>query len=123
MTFLSQAAVGESATKTVAEAGGFMASVLTFLKDNGPDYAVQIVMATVVFIIGRMAAGALRGGIKKLMASRGVDASLTGFVSSLGYFAVMAFTIIAVIGRFSVQTAGFVAILGAAGFVARRKRA
>ena len=116
MTFLSQAAVGESATKTVAEAGGFMASVLTFLKDNGPDYAVQIVMATVVFIIGRMAAGALRGGIKKLMASRGVDASLTGFVSSLGYFAVMAFTIIAVIGRFSVQTAGFVAILGAAGF-------
>jgi len=116
MSFLSQAAVGESATQSVADATGFIASAMTFLKDNGPGYGMQIVMAILVFIIGRMAAGAVRGSIKKLMLSRGVDASLTGFVSSLAYFAIMAFTIIAVIGRFGVQTAGFVAILGAAGF-------
>ena len=50
------------------------------------------------------------------MTARGVDPSLTGFVGSLVYFAIMAFTFIAVLGQFGVQTASFVAILGAAGF-------
>ncbi len=116
MNFLNQAAVGDSATQAASDATGFMASAVDFLKDNGPAYAMQIIVAILVFIIGRMAAGAVRGAVKKLMLSRGVDPSLTGFVSSLAYFAIMAFTIIAVIGRFGVQTAGFVAILGAAGF-------
>jgi small conductance mechanosensitive channel len=58
----------------------------------------------------------MRKGVKKVMLSRDVDASLTGFIGSLAYFAIMAFTIIAVVGRFGVQTASFVAILGAASF-------
>ncbi len=116
MTFLGQAGVADSATQSVADATGFMATAMDFLKENGPGYGMQIVVAILVFIIGRMAAGAVRNGLKKVMLSRGVDPSLTGFVGSLAYFGIMAFTVIAVIGRFGVQTASFVAILGAAGF-------
>jgi len=116
MNFLSQAAVGDSAAQAAADASGFMASAMVFLKDNGPAYAMQVIVAILIFIIGRIAAGAVRNTIKKIMISRGVDQSLSGFVSSLAYFSIMAFTVIAVISRFGVQTAGFVAILGAAGF-------
>ena len=58
----------------------------------------------------------MRKGIKKVMLARDMDPSLVGFVASLAYFALMAFTVIATVGRFGVQTASFVAILGAAGF-------
>ncbi len=116
MTFLGQASATDSATQSVADATNFMGTVVEFLKANGPGYALQIVVAIVILVIGRMVAGSLRNGLKKVMIARGVDASLTGFVGSLVYFSIMAFTVIAVIGRFGVQTASFVAILGAAGF-------
>ncbi len=116
MTFLGQASVSDSSTQSVADATNFMGTVVDFLKANGPGYALQIVVAIVILVIGRMVAGALRNALKKVMIARGVDASLTGFVGSLVYFSIMAFTVIAVIGRFGVQTASFVAILGAAGF-------
>ncbi len=116
LMFLSQAAVGDSADQVMADATGFMTMAVDFLKENGPGYVMQIIMAILVFVIGRMVAGFLRRGLRKVMLSQGVDSSLTGFVCSLVYFAIMAFTLIAVIGRFGIQTASFVAILGAMGF-------
>ena len=110
-SFLAQA----EATQDVANPDFWM-SALEFLKNEGPGYALKIIMAIVIFIIGRMVASALRGSIKKVMTKRNMDPSLSGFVASLAYFAILAFTIIAVIGQFGVQTASFVAILGAAGF-------
>jgi small conductance mechanosensitive channel len=50
------------------------------------------------------------------MTARRVDPSLVGFVGSMAYFSILAFTVVAVVGQFGVQTASFVAILGAAGF-------
>jgi small conductance mechanosensitive channel len=94
----------------------FWAGALEFLKTNGPDYAMKVIMAIAILLIGRAIAGSIRGAMRKVMTSKGVDPSLTGFVASLVYFAIMAFTVIAVIGQFGVQTASFVAILGAAGF-------
>ncbi len=91
-------------------------SIIEFLKETGPAYGLKIVGAIVILLVGRFVAGAVRKGVRKLLLSRGVDPSLTGFVVSLAYFAIMAFTGIAVIERFGVQTAGLVAMLGAAGF-------
>jgi len=116
MTFLGQADVAESATNSVDEATTFMTTVVEFLKANGSSFVLEIVVALVILVVGRMVAGSLRNGLKKVMLARGIDPSLSGFLGSLVYFAIMAFTIIAVIGRFGVQTASFVAILGAAGF-------
>ncbi len=116
MTFLGQANVTDSATQGVADATSFMTTAVQFLKDQGPAYALQIIIAVLILLVGRLAAGFLRNSLKKIMVARGVDHSLSGFLGSLVYFSIMAFTVIAVIGRFGVQTASFVAILGAAGF-------
>jgi len=94
----------------------FMMSIVEFLKTEGPGLGLKVIGAFVILLVGRMIASAVRGGIKKVMLSRGVDASLTGFVGSLAFAALMAFTVIATVGQFGVQTASFVAILGAAGF-------
>jgi small conductance mechanosensitive channel len=110
-SFLAQTDV----TQVVADPD-FWAGALEYLKTNGPGYGLKVLLAIFILLIGRMAAGSVRRGIKKLMGARGMDPSLTGFVGSLAYFTIMAFTVVAVIGQFGVQTASFVAILGAAGF-------
>lgn len=109
--FLAQADVAQDVVNP-----DFWTGAMEFLKTNGPAYGLKVVMAIVILIVGRMVAGAVRGALKKVMAKNNVDPSLAGFVGSLVYFAIMAFTVIAVVGQFGVQTASFVAILGAAGF-------
>ena len=111
MMFLAQADVAQAMPNADT-----MANLMEFLKTKGPDLGLKILGALVILIVGRMIASAVRGGVKKVMIARGVDASLTGFISSMAYFALMAFTVIATVGQFGVETAGFVAILGAASF-------
>lgn len=118
LAFLAQTEAGQAANEAVANVQDpeFWANALNFIKESGPGLALQIVGAIVILLVGRFIAGAVRGGLRKVMDSRGVDASLTGFLTNLVYFVIMAFTVVAVIGQFGVQTASFVAILGAAGF-------
>ena len=111
LTFLAQA----DAASNMVDADYWM-KAMDFLKTEGPGMGLKVVGAIVILIIGRMVAGAVRKGVSKVMSARNVDPSLTGFIASLLYFAVMTFTVIAVVGQFGVQTASFVAILGAAGF-------
>lgn len=111
LSFLAQAGSAQSAVSP-----GAMANVVDFLKTEGPGLGLKIVGAIVILLLGRLISGAVRSGIRKMMLARGMDPSLTGFVASLAYFALMAFTVIATVGQFGVQTASFVAILGAVGF-------
>ena len=104
------------ATETVEEAGELMTQAMNWLQADGVSVGLKIVGAVAIFFLGRIVAAALRKSIKKVMTNRSVDPSLTGFVASLAYFAVIAFTVVAVVGQFGVQTASFVAIFGAAGF-------
>ena len=80
------------------------------------EYGLKVIGAIVILIIGRMVAGVVRKGLRKVMSAHDVDPSLVGFLTSLVYFLVMAFVFIAALAKFGIQTASFVAILGAAGF-------
>ncbi len=116
LAFLGQAAAGaDSSTMNVTDAD-FWLGLLDYVKTKGPDLGLKILGAILIFWIGRLIAGKVRSGMRNIMLARDVDASLAGFVSSLAYFAIIAFTVIAVIGQFGVETASFIAILGAAGF-------
>ncbi len=75
----------------------------------------QVVFAIVIFLVGKWAAGLIRTGITKAMNSRNVDPTLVGFAGNLIYAIILAFTVIAALGEIGVQTASFVAIIGAAG--------
>jgi small conductance mechanosensitive channel len=118
LSFLSQADAAQTATETATNVQDpeFWANAMNYLTESGPGIAIKVIGAIVILLVGRFIASTVRNGVSKVMNSRGVDASLTGFLGSLIYFIIMAFTLIAVIGQFGVQTASFVAILGAASF-------
>ncbi|MEJ2085669.1 MAG: mechanosensitive ion channel [Acidobacteriota bacterium] len=89
--------------------------VMSLVTDLVTQWGLKVVGAIVVLVVGRMVAGALRGGVRKALTKREVDATLVPFLSSLVYFATLAFVVIAVLSLFGIQTTSLVAILGAAG--------
>ncbi len=78
-------------------------------------YGVKIIVALLIFVIGKWVAKKLSGVAAKVMESREVDEALVNFISSLVYYALFIFVIIAALGQIGIQTASFVAIVGAAG--------
>ncbi|WP_392566432.1 mechanosensitive ion channel [Utexia brackfieldae] len=88
-----------------------------FLKYDGVvlGYLINILLALVIFLVGNYLSTFLSRLLKRLLLRKEVDPTLIGFSSSLLKYTVLTLTIITVLGRLGLETASFVAILGAAG--------
>lgn len=86
------------------------------LIDKGMVLGLDALAALVIFIIGLWIAGTVRGAVKKVVfKSDKLDDTLGAFFASLAYYLIMAVVVIAVLGKFGVQTTSLAALLGAAG--------
>jgi len=96
-------------------------SIIEFLKNNGIDSTTvvtlgkNIVIALVIFYVGRLAISFIVRGLRKLMQKQGVDTTLETFVCNLVRVALLIVVVIAAIGALGVETTSFIAIFGAAG--------
>ncbi|MGL4860715.1 MAG: small-conductance mechanosensitive channel MscS [Enterobacteriaceae bacterium] len=79
------------------------------------EYAVNIVAAMVILIVGAFIARMLANGVNRLMQARGVDSTISHFLAMLLRYTILAFTLLAVLGRLGVQTTSIIAVMGAAG--------
>ncbi|WP_312691907.1 small-conductance mechanosensitive channel MscS [Kosakonia sp.] len=79
------------------------------------SYAVNIVAAIAIIIIGMIVARVVSSTVNRLMVARHIDATVADFLSALIRYGIIAFTLIAALGRVGVQTASVIAVLGAAG--------
>jgi len=79
-------------------------------------YGLKIVGAIIILIVGRIAAGIGRRVIRRILEKSKVDPSIIFFVESLTYFLILTFAVLAALAKFGIQTASFVAVLGATGF-------
>lgn len=79
-------------------------------------YGLRIIGAIVILILGRIAAGVGRKMIRSVLEKSKTDPAVTSFIASLFYFLILTFAVLAALAKFGIQTASFVAILGAAGF-------
>lgn len=79
------------------------------------QYAVNIVAALVILVVGLIVARVVSGTINRVMVSRSIDKTVADFLCALVRYGIIAFTLIAVLSRVGVQTASVIAVLGAAG--------
>lgn len=93
-----------------------MDNILQTLYDFAVTYGIRVVGAILILIIGRIVAGVMRKGVMRGFGSAKVDQTLAMFFGRLVYILVMVFAVLAALSKFGVQTASFVAVLGAAGF-------
>ncbi len=106
---------------TEAASGLNWNSIVEFLKDNGIDsgtvvnFGKNLVIALLIFYVGRMVIALIVRGLRKLMQKQDVDKTLETFVCNLVRMALLVVVIIAAIGALGIQTTSFIAIFGAAG--------
>ncbi|OTA21785.1 mechanosensitive ion channel protein MscS [Xenorhabdus beddingii] len=79
------------------------------------QYAVNMVSAILILIVGLFIAKMVSKAVKRIMSLRGIDTTISDFLSAIVRYAVIAFTIIAVLGKLGIQTASVIAVIGAAG--------
>jgi small conductance mechanosensitive channel len=117
---------GIDVTETVQEAADAVASmdpnrIMEFLQNNGLDSGTlvalgkNIIVAILIYYIGRFIIKLVVGGLRKVMQRQNVDKTLETFVCNLVRIALLVMVIIAAIGALGIQTTSFIAIFGAAG--------
>ena len=90
-----------------------------FLEGLQNDYvvpwAINIALACVVFIIGRMIIGIITRIVERLLRKTRMDNMLVNFVTSIMYALLLLFVIVASLDQLGVDTSSLIAIVGAAG--------
>jgi len=91
------------------------AGLLNTLKVSGAAFGLKLIVALVIFYVGRIVARLLTKALRKLMQKQEVDLILETFVCNLVYWVVMLFVIIAAINHVGIETTSLIAVMGAAG--------
>ncbi len=88
---------------------------INLIQEKGMDFAMNLLAAIAIFVLGRWVAKILRSFVGKLMTRAKVDETLTKFLCNILFSLLMIFVVIASIDRMGVDTTSFAAILAAAG--------
>jgi len=78
-------------------------------------YGVQVILALTILIVGKWVAKKIANIVQRVLAKNNVDPAIQHFVGSLVSWVLIIFVVIASLGQLGIQTASFVAIVGAAG--------
>ncbi len=77
--------------------------------------ALKLVIAFVIFVVGRWISRALLGGLDRIMERSKMDVSLRKFLGDVAYAVLWVVVVIAALDTVGVKTTAVVAVLGAAG--------
>lgn len=106
----------QEATGQKTDSGWSIEKVTSQLQEFVTNYGLKIIGAILILIIGRIAASIVRGIAKRSLTRRKTEDTIVSFVSTLTYTLVVVFIVLAALATLGVQTASFVAVIGAAAF-------
>ncbi|QXD25344.1 mechanosensitive ion channel [Opitutia bacterium ISCC 51] len=90
-------------------------TVVNWLQTDGLDLLIKLVVAIVIFVIGKWIARKITNLVNKAMGKANMDETLVSFLGNGVYMVLMVCVVLAALDYLGVKTTGFVAILGAAG--------
>ncbi|MCK5852524.1 mechanosensitive ion channel [bacterium] len=92
-----------------------MDNIIVKLQEWLAMYGLKVVAAVAILVIGWIAARVIRSIFRRILLKSQMDKTLISFLTSVSYVTIMVFVIIAALGKLGMQTASFIAIIGAAG--------
>lgn len=92
-----------------------MEEIMKTIYEHLAPYALKIVAAIVILIVGRWLAKLLSKSAGRAMIKAKADETLTRFVENLSYIALLTFVVIAVMAKLGIYAGSFVAVMAAAG--------
>ena len=91
------------------------AALLT-LKEKIVDFVPMLLAAIAILLLGWILARILTGFLRRALGKSRIDPTLSNFLVSCAQMGLMAFVVVSAITQLGVNTASFIAVLGAAGF-------
>jgi len=79
------------------------------------DWLLKLVLALVIYLVGKWIARLVTRSLTRLMNARGVDATLVTFLGNLAYSILLAAVILAALDTLGLPVTSLVAVVGAAG--------
>lgn len=92
-----------------------MSNLIPMIESLLLTYGLSLLWAVVIFLIGRWLANLASNFVRSALGKAQVDDSIISFVSHLAYYGIIIFAVMAALNRLGIQTASFIAVLGAAG--------
>ena len=89
--------------------------VMQQLTSSAIDFVLKLVVAVIVFYVGKLIIRKLHSLIGRLLEARGAEASLHTFILSFAKIVMMFVLIIVVIGILGIETSSFLALFASAG--------
>jgi small conductance mechanosensitive channel len=87
----------------------------TLINDYALPWGLKILLALIIFYVGRMVVGIIVKSIRKLLLARQMDEILVSFLTSIIRWVLLLFVIVAALSQLGINTTSLVALLGAAG--------
>jgi len=100
---------------TLSKGEELMETVVQWLLQEGINIGKAILMALIIFVVGKWIAGAIKNKLRSTMEKRNVDPALISFGTSIIYYVLMIAVVLAAVQQVGFQTTSLVAVLGAAG--------
>lgn len=97
------------------EKGMALNDFLSIVADKAVNFVIHLVVAIVVFYIGRFLVRKLNAFVQTILKKRNVDPSIATFVQSASEIVLYFVLIIAVVGILGLETSSFVALFASAG--------
>ena len=124
LAFIADPAAGKEVADSISNELKYSASKLSSLSfdeiiqkivDGAVDIGMRILIAIVVFYIGKLIINKIHSIVKNVLIKHSIDKSLTTFVLSLVKITLLFVLIVSVIGILGIETSSFIAIFASAG--------
>jgi len=92
-----------------------MDELLVKISEYAVAYGLNLLAAGLIFFVGKWLSKIFCGVLEKIMVSTHLDKTVISFLKNIAYVGAMTFVVIAALSKLGVQTASFVAVIGAAG--------
>ncbi len=102
-------------TGTLPDLGFDWNEVFALIQTKGVDLAINVVIALLIFYVGKLVVGLVVRALHKVMQRQEVDKTLETFICNLVRVVLLVVVAIAAISALGIETTSFIAIFGAAG--------
>jgi small conductance mechanosensitive channel len=92
-----------------------MEAILQKIWEITTIYGIKAIVSLLILFFGRLIAKLVTKIVGRIMDRGKIDPTIVKFVGNLVYIGLLAFVIIAALGQLGIQTASFIAVVGAAG--------
>lgn len=89
--------------------------LLIMLQTTGIEFVKNLVVALIIFYVGRWVVGLIVRAVASVMQKSNMDKTLETFICNLVRIVLVVFVVIAAVNQLGVQTTSMIAVLGAAG--------